>query len=215
VLSPGELWDKGNAEDWVAVLGREDEAVGVVASRGGKKRDLTKLHRWFRDWVVGKEGLAKAELVKMMDWKLTRGKMRPLMRFIVALNEKKIEETTKKALSEPALAGDSLSIEVLKAAVTTLSELKGVGTATASVVLSRFNPKLYPFMSDQALELTGPRTYTLGRYLDLAKELNAKAEELNKECGDSDAFTCEQIERAIFTAAVLSEGSGSSKKLKK
>ena len=35
--------------------------------------------------------ISKEQLCKLMEWKLTRGKMRPLMRFITALDEEKVK----------------------------------------------------------------------------------------------------------------------------
>ena len=69
-----------------------------------------------------------------------------------------------------------------------------------------------------ALELTGERKYTTKRYLELAKDLNDKAKQLNNggdDDGNCDSFTCEEIERAIWTAAVLSSSSSGAKKLMK
>ena len=72
------------------------------------------------------------------------------MRFIVALDEADIGRATSAALSgRPALEGESLSIKELKSAIEALTVLKGVGTATASAIFSRFNPKIYCHMGDQ------------------------------------------------------------------
>ena len=63
-----------------------------------------------------------------------------------------------------------------------------------------------------ALELTGERTYTTKRYLELVKDLNDKATGLS----DSQfSFTCSEIERAIWTATVLSSGATLIKRAKK
>ncbi|CAI5515302.1 unnamed protein product [Closterium sp. Naga37s-1] len=65
----------------------------------------------------------------------------------------------------------------LKAAVTELSTLKGVGAATASAVLAAFAPEVAPFMSDEAMvaALGDCKDYSLRRYLVFAKAMREKA----------------------------------------
>jgi hypothetical protein len=213
VLTPQELWENGSAKEWKETLEREGEAVTwLVENKGGKKKNLPALNEWFYSWTP-KAPVPKEDLIKMMDWKLTRNKVRPLMRFIVALDKDQIETATKDALSgRPALEGESLSIDELKSAIEALTVLKGVGTATASALFSRFNPKLFCHMGDQALELTGERTYTTKRYLELVKDLNEKAAQLS----DSQySFTSSEIERAIWASTVLSSGATLIKRTKK
>ena len=173
-LSPQELWESGSAKDWKETLEREGEAVAwLVANKGGKKKKLPELNEWFYRWEPTAP-VSKDDLIRMMDWKLTRNKMRPLMRFIVALNEGQIEKCTKDALSRPALKSSAaLSVSELQSAVEALAALKGVGTATASALLSRFNPKLYPFMGDQGRSVQF--TDTCDR-VDLARERERERE---------------------------------------
>ena len=97
----------------------------------------------------------------------------------------------------------------LKQAVEALSEMKGVGTATASLLLNRFDPKSFPFMSDEILVAVGSRerVYTLSRYIELARDVGKKAESLNLSCCD--------IERAIWTSSILSSNSGGDSPKKK
>ena len=58
--------------------------------------------------------------------------------------------------------------------------MQGVGPATASAILTAFDPN-FPFMGDEALEvaLGLPREYTLKKYLDLAMALRQKAQQLS------------------------------------
>ncbi|CAI5976615.1 unnamed protein product, partial [Closterium sp. NIES-64] len=65
----------------------------------------------------------------------------------------------------------------LKAAVTELSTLKGVGAATASAVLAAFAPEIAPFMSDEAMvaALGDCKDYSLHRYLVFAKAMREKS----------------------------------------
>merc|ERR1719181_2702248 len=99
-----------------------------------------------------------------MDYKLVRGKMRPLMRFIKGLAPAQVAACTKEGLRLAAGAATNA-----RGAVEALSKLKGVGAATASLILSSVHPAMYAFMSDEALVLVGSRkkTYTVDRYLEM------------------------------------------------
>jgi hypothetical protein len=85
--------------------------------------------------------LTKPELVTLMDWKLTHGTFRPSLRGLIAQNAPEaVERTTREGL---ALWPD------VKASVKKLSELRGVGPATASLILSVGEPDEAPFFSDE------------------------------------------------------------------
>ena len=90
-----------------------------------------------------------------------------------------------------------LDLNALSRSVERISELKGVGSATASALLSRYNPRLFPFMSDEVLVVAGnrERKHTLKRYLQLAEEVAAKARETG--------MAADEVERAIWASTVL------------
>lgn len=69
-------------------------------------------------------------------------------------------------------------------AIKILSELKGIGPATASAVLAAYRPDLAPFMSDEALAaaLKGAKEYTPKKYVELTEALTAKAQVRNTIC---------------------------------
>ena len=83
--------------------------------------------------------LIKPELERIMEWKLKRGKFRPGLLKLVQSNSAEMVESC----SSKAFATDSVD-----EAMSHLVELKGVGPATASAILSGCN-KQVPFMADE------------------------------------------------------------------
>jgi hypothetical protein len=85
--------------------------------------------------------LTKPEVATLMDWKLTHGTFRPALRGLIAQND---------ALTVETVTRDGLALwPDTKASVKKLSELRGVGPATASLLLSVAFPKEAPFFSDE------------------------------------------------------------------
>jgi len=102
------------------------------------------------------------------------GKYRPFLPKMVAANpEDNAREITKKAFASYSAKSD------VKAAVTIISELKGIGPATASLILAVHDPENVVFFSDEAYHwLCAPESeaapdlkYTAKEY----EELYAKA----------------------------------------
>lgn len=71
-----------------------------------------------------------------------------LQKFIDNLEEADIISATTEAFS----ACESTAVN--KFALQSAMKLKGVGPATASAILSVYQPQFYPFMSDEALNAT-------------------------------------------------------------
>ncbi|XP_059459530.1 uncharacterized protein LOC132189061 isoform X1 [Corylus avellana] len=137
--------------------------------------------------------ITTAELSKLMQWKLTRGKWRPrLLDFVSSLDEAAVNSASSKAFK---------SLPDVSKAVSELTVLKGVGPATASAVLAAYAPDLAPFMSDEAMEaaLGNSKDYSLKQYLLLADKLQTKAKELSSEC---DSFSPSDVERALWSSAI-------------
>ena len=111
--------------------------------------------------------ITTAELSKLMQWKLTRGKWRYSLSLSLFLNFIKciinnvwilfflrprlldfvssLDEAAVKSASEKAFQ----SLPDVSKAVSELTVLKGVGPATASAVLAAYAPDVAPFMSDE------------------------------------------------------------------
>ena len=75
------------------------------------------------------------------------GTFRPTLKALVQQNEaKQVESTTRKGFAE--FSGDK-STDALK----TLTTLRGIGPATASLLLSVYDPDNAPFFSDELFRL--------------------------------------------------------------
>uniref|UniRef100_A0A670ZIT2 Uncharacterized protein n=1 Tax=Pseudonaja textilis TaxID=8673 RepID=A0A670ZIT2_PSETE len=123
----GGLYACKDSSSWEAVLNIYQD---VIEAMGSKKKKLIALDQWYQEELpkilTGREEkyLTKEELLKLMEWKLTRGKFRPRLQQLLAANPSKmVEEHTRKAFQR---------LPDVEAAVKELSELKGVGPATAS-----------------------------------------------------------------------------------
>nr|KJB29398.1 hypothetical protein B456_005G098400 [Gossypium raimondii] len=91
--------------------------------------------------------ITTAELSRLMQWKLTRGKLRPrLLNFVSSLDDSSVQSVSQKAF---------LSLPDISKAISQLTVLKGVGPATASAVLAAYAPETAPFMSDEELSSMG------------------------------------------------------------
>ncbi|KAL6707207.1 hypothetical protein ACN47E_004754 [Coniothyrium glycines] len=92
------------------------------------------------------EGLSKGELEQLMSWKLQHGTFRPKLMALVQQNSAEdVEKVTQKAAALITKQKDVTDLSALK----TLVELRGVGPATASLVLSVMQPESNPFFSDE------------------------------------------------------------------
>jgi hypothetical protein len=189
---------------------------------GMAKKDLPVLDTFWRKTLTGllrerqakdKDKacwLTKDELVQVMQWKLTRGKMRPLMNLVRGNDAATVQRISKAALAA-AQTGD------VSGAITILSgpELKGIGPATASAVLAAYRPELFPFMADEPTLIVlgeggggggGEKLkYNLAEYLSFQKAVIRKCKEVNNagkgkkgEAVAGGPLTAEEIGRALW-----------------
>ncbi|KAL8915382.1 MAG: hypothetical protein Q9171_000252 [Xanthocarpia ochracea] len=92
----------------------------------------------------GEAFLEKAEVQNLVEWKLKFGTYRPSLAKLVASNPaEEVQKTTSSAFS---LMEDNPNPGK---AIATLSKLKGIGPATASLLLSCYGPITIPFFSDE------------------------------------------------------------------
>ncbi|KAF2127291.1 hypothetical protein P153DRAFT_387836 [Dothidotthia symphoricarpi CBS 119687] len=94
---------------------------------------------------AGDAQLEKNGVEKLVEWKLKHGTFRPKLLQLVQSNaEDYIQDTTRKAFSllTPKSSDPSQALKLL-------TQLKGIGPATASLLLSAFAPETIPFFSDE------------------------------------------------------------------
>ena len=83
----------------------------------------------------------QSEVSKLMSWKLTKGKWRPkLQMYVDALHDNDVIEATKQAFAQ-------CDEQEWRQAFKHVTELKGIGPATASAILSAYDPAI-PFMAE-------------------------------------------------------------------
>ncbi|KAI0190978.1 hypothetical protein EV127DRAFT_76198 [Xylaria flabelliformis] len=85
------------------------------------------------------------DVKKLVDWKLRHGKFRPTLMKLVLSND---GEAVKKTIQD-AMAQYWLDSNVAKA-MEAIAKLKGIGPATASLLLSVHDPERVIFFSDEA-----------------------------------------------------------------
>lgn len=157
--------------------------------------------------------ITRDELIKLMEWKLKKGKWRPqLMGYVKALNAKAVKDASIASFQE-------LRDGKVKEAFEKMCELKGVGPATASAVLAAVDPNI-PFMADEALEAVaseiGPRKYTMTHYMKYLSLMQEKAEWLSGKARESSAsedgegnakapktWSAQKVQLALYAATNL------------
>ncbi|KAK2820243.1 hypothetical protein Q5P01_023202 [Channa striata] len=179
--------------------------VVEAKTKGKKPGKLLTLDKWYQDKLPSlissrpDKHVTLSELVKLMEWKLTRGKFRPRLQQLVASNsEETVEKCSRKAFS---LLPD------VQAAIAELSSLKGVGPATASAVLAAGAPEQTAFMSDEAVEsLPGlkPVQYTAKHYALYLAKMVERTEMLNRVDPQQD-WTPHRLELCLWALTTATQ----------
>lgn len=98
--------------------------------------------------------LTVEELVEVVEWKMTRGIWRPRNKQLAAGNSPEAtREATERGL---ALASGTVDPAVFQEALEAIAELKGIGPATASAVLSLAYPERVPFFDEAMAKVGSP-----------------------------------------------------------
>ncbi|XP_068672095.1 uncharacterized protein [Montipora foliosa] len=210
-----DAW-KQSFELYEEILKRKAES-----EKKDKAKKLLELDQWFQHQLpqeISKRSqkfLTKEELVKLMEWKLTRGKFRPrLTQLVQTNNNQTVKDVTSKAFQ---------CLPDVKSAINELTKLKAVGPATASAILCAGSPKI-PFMADesmQAIPRLGKIDYTLKFYLQFLESIRSRVENLVNKDPEGD-WNEHKVEICLWTNVVgqkfapelLDNGSAPSKRRK-
>ncbi|KAA1081116.1 hypothetical protein PGT21_029670 [Puccinia graminis f. sp. tritici] len=147
---------------------------------------------------------AKERLLRVLRWKLLRGRFRATLPALVSQNSTEdVERVVKNALEQ--LSPCQTIDQVLHSgALTTMCELRGIGPATAAAFLSFEAPSLIAVFSDEAASFFENRLglikYTLPFYTSFVECMQAKLQELAKL---DDRWDLRRLERALWTHQVL------------
>jgi hypothetical protein len=170
------LWSSDAHGAWRNAL---DAYPGVIARQGVAR--LAELDDWYRTTLPASIAARKPqhvtlpELVKVAEWKMSRGVWRGRNLALVKGNETQLVVTT----STKALA----AIPDLQAPIKILAELEGVGPATASAVVAAARPDVYPFFDEivgEQIPGLGTAAFTFAYYARYANALRERAKELGK-----------------------------------
>jgi hypothetical protein len=197
------LWKSDDPAEWRKAL---DAYPDRLAALNDPK--LQELDAWFwgslGDAIRARDPnrLTAPELVRVVEWKLARGKFRPnLVKFARAHTEATAGKATSEALKRfgSSSNGDDRNKNKnwLEACLAPLCDLKGIGPATASAVLAAATP-LIPMMSDELIAValpnaTASQMYSMQRLQALVDKTRAKANKVG--------MTPREVERAIFAEA--------------
>lgn len=111
--------------------------------------------------------LSKPDLLSLVDWKLSHGKFRPSLRGLVLQNsESAVEDVTRRGID--LLRKDDKDV---KGVLKILQELKGIGPATASLLMSCADAEGTVFFGDEVYQWVcgsgGKMGYTVKEYVGL------------------------------------------------
>ncbi|KAK7072507.1 hypothetical protein SK128_014839 [Halocaridina rubra] len=206
---PRTFFKQGNAAQFNFVLGLYEEAVKLKAEQKNKKtEEFLKLDKWYQTELPkrikarGKDAhLTHEELCQCMKWKLSRGKFSPRLKDLIQMNTPRLCMTETKKAFRALLKKDDLP-----SAIQALCNLKGVGPAMASTILTAANPEQCGFMADECLlaipEIEGI-DYTTRELLNFVEQLKMAANRLNKE--GSGEWNAHKVEMALWTHFVILE----------
>ena len=154
---------------------------------------LAELDEWYHGALAADlagrrpASLTHGELVRITEWKMARGVWRAPNLVLVRGNDAQaVHDTSAAAFAQ---------VPHPKAPVATLTELAGVGPATASAALAALAPDQYPFFDELvAAQVAGlPKVaWTLGYYVRYAQALRERASSLGGE------WTPALVERALW-----------------
>ncbi|XP_028826176.1 uncharacterized protein LOC114784724 isoform X2 [Denticeps clupeoides] len=190
---------------WRGVYGKYWTVMATKASGKGRSAGkLLNLDKWYQEelpaLISGRplRYLVHAELVKLMEWKLARGRFRPgLQRLVVSNSEEEVESCTKHAFD---LLPD------VEAAIAKLSMLKGIGPATASVLAAGAGDEV-AFMADECVESIPelcPVQYTAKHFSRYLQHITAKTQHLNEVDSQKD-WTPHRVELCLWTWAAANQ----------
>jgi len=206
---PRTFFTEGSPSQFEFVFSLYDEAVKLKASQKNKKvEEYCKLDKWFQHELPkkiqsrGKNAhLLHEELVKCMKWKLSRGKFIPRIKDLIQMNTPRlVVAETKKAFRALHKKDD------ISSAIQALCNLKGVGPAMASVMLTAADPTQFGFMAEECLmaipEIEGI-DFTTKELLNFVEQLKSAAKRLNS-CGGS-GWSAHKVEQTLWAHHVVSE----------
>ncbi|KAK3710056.1 hypothetical protein LTR37_010487 [Vermiconidia calcicola] len=161
--------------------------------------------------------LSKAQVSSLVDWKLSHGKFRPALKGLVQQNDETLAvSTTENAFT--TFSSSAKDAKAVKEALNILTALRGIGPATASLLLAVFDSDTVPFFSDELFRWCFFEVgkgqgwdreikYSIKEYLELFDEVSAFRTRLAKNF-ERDV-TAVEIEKVAYVLGKRFAGGGS------
>lgn len=190
------LWAINKCADWHTALDRYANTIEAQHVNG-----LVDLDAWYRaelpSLIASRSPayITHTELERVTAWKMKRGVWRERNRLLVQSNA----PTLVKQTSREAFA----AIPDPRKPVDLLSQLAGVGPATASGVLACIAPAVYPFFDELVAEQIpglGKVAFTASYYQRYAAQLRDRAARLQKSCAHQE-WTAHAVSQALWSAS--------------
>ena len=196
-----------NGTRWEQVFARHKDVLGCISglvdldSKAKTLGEELRNERKYQNNNNEMNCISKQELLEIViPWKFAVGKPRnALLGQLRSNTEEQVEHATAlgislaKRIPSTPLSQEDMN-EQVKKAIEAVAELRGVGPATASVLLSWIRPDIFCYMYDEVLDCFLPkRTYTIQAYLDCRTKCQEYANPLK--------WTPEQVARTLWTAA--------------
>ncbi|KAL7782149.1 hypothetical protein V8C43DRAFT_296621 [Trichoderma afarasin] len=177
-------------EQFASCLSQYRSLIEAIPAKNGQKT-LSELDQYRYVDAVDTFNLKKPkremnldDVKLLVEWKLRHGKFRPTLMSLVSSNPPSASQTIQFAIKFYSSSKD------IGSGVRLLSELKGVGPATASLLLSVHDPERVIFFSDEAFYWLccegkkAPIKYNPKEYLALRTEAEALAKRLDVSAMD-------------------------------
>lgn len=186
-----DLWHSNDLDQWKAHATKIQKCLELKTGLKKKKnkRDLISLDNELKEIkkkLKTEPFLTTEELAKCVEWKMTRNVFRPTAVAMARRNDTTLtEKISKEAFEMIPNNEEKPDLEIVKKCVKKMSELRGIGPATSSLLLS-LKSEWFPFGADEALNATGvvkPK-YSLKEYLNFVEAVWDKYEDLGSPTPD-------------------------------
>lgn len=178
---------------WLAYFEGHADVIGHMSKLEAAAQELAKELQ-----NGSKTSLSRKELLEIIiPWKFAVGKARnALLGQLRSNTDAAVRQATMSGISlaKGIVRSEAVPSKKLQESIEAITVLRGVGPATASVILSMIRPDIFCYMYDEVIDCFLPkRTYTLKIYLECQKNC--------KKYGDEMKWSPEKVARTLWIAA--------------